>query len=425
MASTLSAQAAGSTVTLDVDGSPCDFLVVQQGKPDDSYDDSCDGTWLMMEGLYNEMAWGGASTNKYSASDAHAWLNDDFLTLLDPDILAMVKTVKIPVADGAAVLTGADGLEAKAFLPSAREVGWVASSFPVEGSCLDFFDGFSNSDDRRMAYDSAGASKNWFTRTYVRSSGRVAGILRSSGGPTQQDPDAIMFLRPVMIFPSTTRITDDGTMMPNSPPTITSPSGPSGADLRTQNAPFSLHYTPSDPDGDTLTVTEYVDGITSRSWTGAGGALTNFEAVTDATKFAQLGIGDHALKVTASDGALSAEYTAAFEKISTSASLTLTSPIQTDGQILSAVIQVEGSIPTDADYSVQLTNNALDTAPVWQDATEASKTGGRVTFTNQTAANGWAFNFKLEVERGASGTGGYISAVSGSVRSVADDSTGG
>lgn len=148
MASTLSAQAAGSTVTLDVDGSPCDFLVVQQGKPDDSYDDSCDGTWLMMEGLYNEMAWGSASTNKYSASDAHAWLNDDFLALLDPDILAMVKTVKIPVADGAAVLTGADGLEAKAFLPSAREVGWVASSFPVEGSCLDFFDGFSNSDTK-------------------------------------------------------------------------------------------------------------------------------------------------------------------------------------------------------------------------------------------------------------------------------------
>ena len=422
---TLADLAVNDTLDLAINGVSYEFTVAQQGKPDDSYDDSCDGTWLMMTDLYTDMAWGSASTNKYSASDVNEWLNDDFLALLDANTRACLQTVKIPVADGSTVLTGANGLEVKAFLPSAREVGWVASSFPVEGSCLAFFSGFSNSDDRRMAYDSTNTSKNWFTRTYVRSSGRVAGILRSSGGPTQQDPDAIMFLRPVMIFPSTTRITDDGTMMPNSPPTITSPSGPSGADLGTQNAPFYFQYTPSDPDGDTLTVTEYVDGITSRSWTGAGGALTNFEAVTDATKFAQLGIGDHALKVTASDGALSAEYTAAFEKISTSASLTLTSPIQTDGQILSAVIQVEGSIPTDADYSVQLTNNALDTAPVWQDATEASKTGGRVTFTNQTAANGWAFNFKLEVERGASGTGGYISAVSGSVRSVADDSTGG
>ena len=67
-----------------------------------------------------------------------------------------------------------------------------------------------------------------------------------------------------------------------------------------------------------------------------------------------------------------------------------------------------GSCPDDAVFSVEMTNNALDTAPVWQDATEASKTGGRVTFTNQTAANGWAFNFKLEVERGASGTGVLI-----------------
>ena len=169
------------------------------------------------------------------------------------------------------------------------------------------------------------------------------------------------------------------------------------------------------------------DGIVADRLDSAGYSLglSIDKASIGALEACGTGSGATALKVTASDGALSAEYTAAFEKVSTSAGLTLTSPIQTDGQILSAVIQVEGNIPTDADYSVQLTNNALDTAPVWQDATEASKTGGRVTFTNQTAANGWAFNFKLEVERGASGTGGYISAVSGSVRSVADDSTGG
>lgn len=96
----------------------------------------------------------------------------------------------------------------------------------------------------------------------------------------------------------------------------------------------------------------------------------------------------------------------------------LASPICTDGQILSASILVEGSIPDDAAYSVQITNNALDDAPVWQDATQASKAGERITFTNQTAQNGWAFQFKLTVERG-SGTGGYIAAVSGTIRSAA------
>ena len=413
MASTLSAQAAGSTVTLDVDGSPCDFLVVQQGKPDDSYDDSCDGTWLMMEGLYNEMAWGSASTNKYSASDAHAWLNDDFLALLDPDILAMVKTVKIPVADGAAVLTGADGLEAKAFLPSAREVGWVASSFPVEGSCLAFFDGFSNSDDRRMAYDSAGASKNWFTRTYVRSSGRVAGILRSSGGPTQQDPDAIMFLRPVMIFPSGTLVSDSGAIQPNSPPAVTSPSGTDGANIGVRNTPFLLEYTAADPDGGSLTLTEALDGETTRTLTAASGVTQHFAAVNDPPAFLQLENGAHTLQVTASDGAASGSLGLTFTKAVTSASLTRTQHISASAPIKAAVLTVGGSIPADADYSVEVTNNALDPAPVWQDATDEVRQGGNIVFSNRTAAESPAFNFRIQAARGLSGTGGYIDSVTG------------
>lgn len=154
-------------------------------------------------------------------------------------------------------------------------------------------------------------------------------------------------------------------------------------------------------------------------WSGSGGILTNFEAMTSDQSFGSLSIGPHSLQVTASDGDLSTVFTASFEKAAAAASLTLASPICTDGQILSASILVEGSIPDDAAYSVQITNNALDDAPVWQDATQASKAGERITFTNQTAQNGWAFQFKLTVERGSSGTGGYIAAVSGTIRSAA------
>ena len=57
--------------------------------------------------------------------------------------------------------------------------------------------------------------------------------------------------------------------------------------------------------------------------------------------------------------------------------------------------------------------NANDTAPVWEDCTAEVKNGGNHVFTNETAANGFAFNFKVEVERGASGIGGYISSVQG------------
>lgn len=41
------------------------------------------------------------------------------------------------------------------------------------------------------------------------------------------------------------------------------------------------------------------------------------------------------------------------------------------------------------------------------------KKGVNIVFENKTATNGAAFNFRVSVERGESGTGGYIEAVSG------------
>ena len=41
------------------------------------------------------------------------------------------------------------------------------------------------------------------------------------------------------------------------------------------------------------------------------------------------------------------------------------------------------------------------------------KKGVNIVFENKTATNGAAFNFRVSVERGESGEGGYIEAVSG------------
>lgn len=78
-----------------------------------------------------------------------------------------------------------------------------------------------------------------------------------------------------------------------------------------------------------------------------------------------------------------------------------------------AVLQVTGSIPDDAKFKAEVTNNALDSSPVWQDATTEVKKGVNIVFENKTATNGAAFNFRVSVERGESGEGGYIEAVSG------------
>lgn len=72
-----------------------------------------------------------------------------------------------------------------------------------------------------------------------------------------------------------------------------------------------------------------------------------------------------------------------------------------------------GFIPDDAKFKAEVTNNALDSSPVWQDATTEVKKGVNIVFENKTATNSAAFNFRVSVERGESGEGGYIEAVSG------------
>ena len=49
---TLDSKAVGSIIKLKVNGSAKDFIVVHQGKPSSVYDDSCAGTWLLMQDIY-------------------------------------------------------------------------------------------------------------------------------------------------------------------------------------------------------------------------------------------------------------------------------------------------------------------------------------------------------------------------------------
>lgn len=48
----LGAKAVGSTVKIKVNGTVKDFIIIHQGKPSSVYDDSCNGTWLLMKDIY-------------------------------------------------------------------------------------------------------------------------------------------------------------------------------------------------------------------------------------------------------------------------------------------------------------------------------------------------------------------------------------
>ena len=199
------------------------------------------------------------------------------------------------------------------------------------------------------------------------------------------------------------------TIINNSVPTISATSS-----LGTKDAPFAWNYTVSDADGDKLTVTEQLDGnaIKTQRNVASGTALT-FEQTNTVAGFQCLLNGDHALQVTVSDGSLSASKTATFTKAVYNATITLAKPLTAASPITAAALSVTGSIPSDAAYKVEATNNALDVSPVWQDVTAEVKNSRNILFSNTTAAKGAAFNFRISVARGSSGTGGYIEAVSG------------
>ena len=188
----------------------------------------------------------------------------------------------------------------------------------------------------------------------------------------------------------------------------------SSTTLGEKNAPFSFNYTVTDADGDTLTVTEKLDGKTTATRTGiASGTALTFEQAADVAGFQRILNGNHTLTVEARDGKETTSASATFTKAVHAASVTLTTPLAVDGDITVAILQVSGSIPNDAAFKAEATNNALDDSPVWQDVTAEVRKGMNIVFENQTASAGAAFNFRISVERGASGEGGYIDSVSG------------
>lgn len=405
----LSTKAVGSIVKIKVNGASKDFIVVQQGNPNTgTYDSSCAGTWLLMKDIYTTSTFG--NNNSYKDSSIHSYLNGTFFNLIDADIRNAIKQVKIPyqngTGSGGSLATGANGLSTKVFLLSGTEVGFSGVSYMnTEGAKLSYFDSAS----KRVAYNGSSAAAWWLRSPYTYNSNYVW-YVKSDGSGDGWGCSLTYGVRPAFVLPSSLVVSDDGTVSTNTAPAINA----SSTNLGEKNAPFGFGYTVTDADGDTLTVTEKLDGKTTATRTGvASGTALTFGQGSTAENFQRILNGSHTIQITANDGKESTSLSATFTKSVTSATVTLTTPLAVDGDITVAVLQVTGSIPDDATFKAEVTNNANDPSPVWQDATEEAQKGVNIVFSNKTAANGAAFNFRISVARGASGTGGYIEAISG------------
>ena len=280
--------AVGTVVKLNEGGKPVNYIVVQQGKPSSLYDDSCDGTWVLMQDIHSTRQWDG-SNNDYKNSDIHSWLNGTFLNLFDANIREAIKQVKIPYHNGTgssgSVASGANGLSCKIFLLSGYELGWTKSDnsyFPQDGAKLDYFTaGTGSAANKKRIAKFNGSATYWWTRSpYMTDSNGVWGV-NSVGS---YDGDWYYYntygVRPAFVLPSTLSVSDDGTLTTNAPPTA--PGSIEATNVVTGGSATVTITAATDPDGSVASYT-YERQVDGGGWTAFAttSALTRTDPVDD------------------------------------------------------------------------------------------------------------------------------------------------
>lgn len=272
---------------------------------------------------------------------------------------------------------------------------------------------------RSPSMTNTGTSTSGFPEKYYYANGKYIASASGSSLSTAEGTYGTSYgYLPCFTLPETLYIDRDGFVTENQPPEITSDAGESGVALGEKNEPFTLSYTVTDGDGDPMRIVEKVNGmeIAVRENVASGTELT-VQCLSEKVLFQQILNGENTLTLEVDDGKTSTDWTATFTKNVTRAVLSLAQPLTADDAITVAALTLEGSFPTDLSLTVEMTNNALDDSPVWENCTDIQRGESRAfvhhAFTNKTAARGFAFNYKVTIARGASGVGGNITMIGG------------
>lgn len=215
-----SSLAVGTTVKLMEGGTAVEYLVVNQGIPENSslYDASCDGTWLLRKDIHSDRQWHTSDVSKYEPSAINTWLNGDFFNSFGATEQAVVKQVKIPYradgGSGGSDQSGANGLSCKVFLLGGYEVGWTTSNnqyFPHDGAKLDYFTASSDGDSKRIAKLNGSATGWWLRSPYTGDTGIVC-FVGGNGSYYFGNASISRGIRPAVILPSNA-LFDETTML--------------------------------------------------------------------------------------------------------------------------------------------------------------------------------------------------------------------
>ena len=380
-----------------------DFILTNLGAPNSSYKNA-NGAWLTQKNI-NAKRLFNTNNNQIYDSELGPQLEQYYVDNIDSKLQPYILTPTLPIAAGSSI--GATTITRKVFLLSITETG--AATLNNDGSKLSYF---SNNNNRIAYYQDS--PEIWWTRSPVSDFSNRVYCVGTNGGLSSNIASNSYGVRPTFIVDSSLFVDENGYIVLNRPPVISSSLGTSGTDLGEKKDIFDVNYSVSDPDGDTLTVIEKIDNITvnTRTNVSSGSSLT-FSNLNNLTSFQKILNGEHTLEIIANDKKTSTSFTFTFTKKVTEADITLKEALAVEGDISVAVLKIEGSIPKDAIITALVTNNGKDPSPVWQDATLAVLNNKNIVFTNKENTNGAAFNFKVKIKRGPSDKGGYITSING------------
>ena len=400
MATLLGNETLGTIVKLKENGVPQEFYVAKHGYPTNGNG----RTLLVRRYIYDTRQWHTSNVNAYASCALDSWFNNTYYNLLDADIKAQIAAVAIPYTPGNGN-NSVSTLSRKVFALSVTELGRTASYANVEGSALPI------ASTLQIAYNSSGSAVVQWTRSPYTNDTRRACCLSTDGSVSGSICTVTLGARPAFTLPSSLSVSDDGSVTVNTAPVINY-SGGSALGDKTEG--FTLSYSVSDADGDAVTVTEKLDNVVQRTFAPALGETQQFQAVLPAN-FQTILNGNHTITIEATDGkAAAAPVNVTFSKAVHSASITLSTPLAADDMPTAIRLSITGDIPDDAVWTAEVCNNANDASPTWENIKPAIQSGYNFVFSNKTkTAENWGVNFRIEVTRGPSNTGGYIYAIEG------------
>lgn len=206
----------GTEITLNENGEPINYLIVNQGIPEDSalYDASCDGTWLLRKDIRENGQWNASNVNTLAGSTIMSTMAG-YLTGYDSNVQEAIKTVKIPYCVGggnSTVNSAANGLECKIFPLGGHEVGWTNSNnqwSPIDGAKLTYFEtGVTSSANNKRISQLNGSASSWWLRSPTTNGKTDAWYIYSAGNPTNSACTSALGLRPALILPFDFKLDD-------------------------------------------------------------------------------------------------------------------------------------------------------------------------------------------------------------------------